>query len=128
MYTQHIVFKVMACSDVHVGLASYPGIFYAQMYEVIIGGWDNKKSAIRKEVQGTIMVEVEKDNVLDCNQYRSLWVSWYDGTIMMGEGVHVGESILLSWKDLYPHPVTAVAFTNAAGWNGTWEVQLVQGE
>ena len=40
-----IGFSAMACSDVYVALSEIPGVFEDQMYEIVIGGWDNSKYA-----------------------------------------------------------------------------------
>ena len=46
MYTG-IVFKVKACNDAHVILSSMADYQDGNYYHIIIGGWDNEKSAIK---------------------------------------------------------------------------------
>ena len=120
-----VVFKVRACSDVHIGLARYPGISYVEMYEIVIGGWDNTKSVIRTGMQQqTPEAELDESDTVSCEQSRHFWVSWVDGRIAFGRGTTVGAREMLHWQDPNPHEVTAVGITNAADYNGTWEFGL----
>ena len=55
-----VVFKVKACSDVHVGLAQYSGNYKTNIHEVVIGGWENTKSVIRNAPgDSTYMAEAD---------------------------------------------------------------------
>ena len=45
-----VQFSVQLCSDAHVALATIPMETGLSTTEVVIGGWENKKSAIRKTV------------------------------------------------------------------------------
>ena len=123
MDEDHIVFRARACSDVHVGLARYPGISNVEMYEVVLGGWENTKCAIRSSIQGESEVEVQEEGVVSCTQSRSFWISWVDGAIKAGRGANVGERTILYWQPAEPmHLINAAGFTNWDGVNGTWEI------
>ena len=119
-----IVFKARACSDVHVGLARYPGISYIEMYEIVIGGWDNAKSVIRTGMQQEPKAELDEPDVVSCDKSQHFWVSWFDGRIAVGRGSTVGSREMLHWQDPDPHEITGVGITNAADYNGTWEFGL----
>ena len=41
-----VVFKVKACNDAHVALSTSTNLD-SNMYEIVIGGWSNSKSAMR---------------------------------------------------------------------------------
>ena len=61
---EFVVFQAMACSDVHVALSPTLGLdsFKDRFYDVIIGGWDNKNTALIEYVDGahfTIEVHCE---------------------------------------------------------------------
>ena len=45
----YILFRVMACKEVHVALSDKEDVHHpdAKVKEVVIGGWDNTRSAIR---------------------------------------------------------------------------------
>ena len=45
-----LVFDVMLCRDAHLALAMIPYETGTSTIEVVIGGWENSKSAIRKQV------------------------------------------------------------------------------
>lgn len=122
---ESIVFKVRACSDVHIGLSRYPGISYVEMYEIVIGGWGNTKSVIRTSMQQEHPeAELDEADTVSCDSSRHFWVSWPNGRIAFGRGSHVGSREMLHWTDPNPHEVTAVGITNAADNNGTWEFSL----
>ena len=117
-----VAFKARACSDVHVGLALYSGISAVNMYEVVFGGWNNSKSAIRSSMQQTPPEKEKEDrDVLSCTESRMYWVSWPQGRIAMGRGTEVGQREILNWEDPNFHEVNAISISNWYGFNGTWE-------
>ena len=74
--SHHISFRVTACMDAHVGLASTDEFVASEMYEVVIGASGNTRSAIRCEAQKCDLVNVETPYILDCDRERSFWVAW----------------------------------------------------
>ena len=42
------VFRAQACWDAHLALGEIPGNIYVRAYEIVIGGWGNTQTALRK--------------------------------------------------------------------------------
>ncbi|XP_063533409.1 uncharacterized protein LOC134743727 isoform X1 [Cydia strobilella] len=116
-----VTFKVRANNDAHVGLFS-ESRETDPMYEIVIGGWGNTKSAIRKKYchQKVDKVEVSTPNYLNENQYRGFWVRWKNGKISVGqEGLN---RPFMSWDDFKPVPVTHMGLHTGFGSTGTWKI------
>ena len=127
--TQSIIFKVRACSDVHIGLAKYSGIANVDMYEIVLGGWENTQSVIRKGIQGGHEAELQQEGIVSCDESRYFWASWSGGLIAVGKGSspNVKSTELMQWRDPQPHEVNAVGVTTASGYTGTWEFTQIEG-
>ena len=123
------MFKAKTCSDVHVGLARYAGISNVEMNEVVIGGWNNTQSVIRKGPQNDgDRAELQTPDILSCTEYRFFWIYWDDHVISVGKGSRVFDDEFLRWygPGVTKH-VSALSFTNAAGWSGTWQLNVGNG-
>ena len=123
----HLVFKVKAESDVHLQLSRYQGITSIDTYEIVIGGYNNSKSAVRDSVQGGNECEKETAGILSATEFRYFWVSWKDGTIAFGRHNVVGSSTICSWKDVLPHEVSGIKFLTETGYRGTWDISETSG-
>ena len=121
------IFSLKACHDGHVGLAEVVGLSSLTMYEIVIGGWQNSKSVIRRARQGTIEVEASTPNILDCNSARNFWLSWEDGVIQFGTGGIVGQTRILSYTDPNPYTVNSLTVATAEGQIGDWRFFSGQG-
>ncbi|CAH1276341.1 NOTCH2, partial [Branchiostoma lanceolatum] len=60
-------FEVKARNDAHIGLSPHNGDS-EPMYEIVIGGWRNKWSAIRRRKQGPNLVEVRTPDYNECSR------------------------------------------------------------
>eukprot|EP00058_Branchiostoma_floridae_P026175 XP_002611665.1 hypothetical protein BRAFLDRAFT_117103 [Branchiostoma floridae] len=78
-------FDVQANNDVHVGLSSQSQDL-DDMYEIVIGGWSNTQSVIRRSKQGNNLVTVSTSGIISPTEYRKFWITWSsDGTIAVGK-------------------------------------------
>jgi hypothetical protein len=97
------VFVCFAQSDYKVGDHDDNNI-----YEIVIGAWENKKIEIRVRSLGKAAAEISCKNTeldgkfLNPRRYRTFWVSLNKGLIQIGQGKDVGNNVLLSWQDPFP--------------------------
>ena len=114
------VFDVQTCSDAHIALAeNIHDVSKDHVYEIVLGGWSNTKSVIRKEMQGIAMKEKQTPNIVACNATNRFYVSWADGEIKVGKDDPAVPPIL-EWKDVDPQPVNAVFLSSWSGYVGHW--------
>ena len=93
-----ISFKVKVNSDVHFALISGT-TEDDQLYEIVIGGWNNTRSVIRTAKQGRPVYSI-KGTFLDDGIFKEFWISWNDDTIYVGHGlVGASGSIFLEWTN-----------------------------
>src|SRR6218665_363284 len=60
----HVAFRVHAAADAHIALSHVYGDTDRRTYEIVLGGWNNTKSAIRYGGKGH--VEVEQVGYKEC--------------------------------------------------------------
>lgn len=113
-----ITFQVEACHDAHIALKSP---IKGGPIEIVIGGWDNKRSCVRLTPQGNCL-ETYQGAVLDCNEYRPFTVYWGDGQILLKKGnAKAGKSnIFLNLTLNYPLDDVNVGISTGFGSSGIW--------
>lgn len=113
-----ILFTVNACRDLHLYLTHVPGVLDTETYRIAIGEDSNTKSRIYKSLPNEYVHTVDS-TVLTCNS-KSLWTTWSDGKISVGEGSDVTQGAFLTWTDSQPYHVHALAFgskdSNVVAW------------
>lgn len=115
-----VQFKVRATNDAHIALTMGPQET-EPMYEVMIGGWGNAKSVIRRNKTKPDKVEIETPNILNGGEFRGFWVRWDSGIISAGRE---GEAIpFISWSDPEPFPIQYVGVCTGWGATGTWKIE-----
>ncbi|XP_071138508.1 uncharacterized protein [Mytilus edulis] len=113
-----LTFEVKACQDATIVMSnSDDGNSSMPMYQFIFCGWENEKSAIRKQDQG---VEVNTLGVCKCDEYRSFWIS---GDLRIGKGLNVGINVIAEWTDPDPFTIRSIGIYTWGG-TGEWKVQL----
>lgn len=116
---QFVVFRVKARNDAHIALSRVKGVWTNDTYEIVIGGWNNQRSAIRPCVQCNPVAQLQ-NNPMDENVYKSFWISWTDSTIRVGFGEEPFQNEFLSWTDPNPHEVNYVGLSTGWGALGNW--------
>ncbi|KAI8498912.1 hypothetical protein Bbelb_233650 [Branchiostoma belcheri] len=111
-------FEVQANNDAHVALSSQNQDL-DDMYEIVIGGWDNTRSAIRRSKQGANRAVSSTPGVLSSTESRGFWISWtVTGSISVGRQ---GEAHpFLEWTDPQPLHVAYAGYTTGWGSTGQW--------
>jgi hypothetical protein len=115
------VFIVQASNDAHIGLFSSTQTT-DEVYEIVIGGWGNTRSVIRKQSSGTNQVEANTPNILSSIESRQFWVDAVGGLVRVGSGGVIGSNIIMQWQDSAPHVATHVGVRTGWGATGQWHV------
>ncbi len=112
----------------HVGLLPPPEST-EHYYEIVIGGYANQQSEIRRWPSPGIPVAVITPNILNCDQYRHFWVDWDNdsGRIRLGSGLIPGSLQVIEWIDpdfLVPETIAISTWHNH---EGLWEMEQREG-
>ncbi|CAH0395524.1 unnamed protein product [Bemisia tabaci] len=118
-------FKVKTTNDAQVCLTTVPREGNP-MYEVVIGGWANTKSCIRKNSSKVEQALVDTMDILTSDEYKGFWIRWAGGSIAVGRE---GESWpFMSWDDPDPFPVAYYGLSTNWSATGHWIVEGCVGE
>ena len=125
--TNDMVFQVKACSDAHIILSPEVGKT-EEVYEIALGIKDNVNSVIRN-AKGTNHVTVLTQGILSCDEYRTFWVQWVNGSgIYVGEGPEVGVDEVIRLIDRVDEDIKAPGFSTGNGATGSWRIQNYGGK
>ena len=91
-----------------------------EMYEIVIGGWENTQSVIRRDSLGDNLVTKATANILSATEDRTFWADAKNGVVRLGEGPIIGKKIVMSWTDEKPLNTTFVGFLAGWGATGDW--------
>lgn len=81
---QFWTFMVRAGGDVHVLLTEQLGVTETNLYEFVIGGWQNNRTVIRTAVLGggdSIKATLDAKNLVSASERREFWISWWKGQL-----------------------------------------------
>ncbi|XP_066292800.1 apolipoprotein(a)-like [Branchiostoma lanceolatum] len=111
-------FEVKASSDVHIALSNQNSPM-DDMYEIVIGGWSNSRSVIRRQEQGDAVASAATPDILSPSVYRGFLISW------SGEGVisirlETEDYPFLTWTDPNPLPISHVGYSTGYSSTGTF--------
>ncbi|MFA5075381.1 MAG: tectonin domain-containing protein [Candidatus Babeliales bacterium] len=96
----------------------------ANVYELIIGGWNNTSSTIRKKWQDNNTNQgVAGGSQLDSNNLVKFWISYNNGEIKIGKG-EVGQNIISQWTD--PNPYPNIKYFSLTNWDVPVEYKNLQ--
>ena len=68
-------------------------------------------------------VQIDTPDILNCDGFRTFWISWDNGRIALGTAAVVGFNELLSWQDSEPD---GVAYLSISGWSNVAEWDIIQ--
>jgi hypothetical protein len=118
---QGVRLSVKACNDGHVSLSSHPSAT-GDLYELVLGGWGNSLSVLRKCKQGCELLRRNTPSILSCLEKRKFWISWAGGLIQVGTGWGVGTNAFIQYLDAQPPAINHLSVSNGFGSTGEWEV------
>ena len=122
---EFFVFRVAACSDVHLALSPEFGV--TSGFEIVLGGWQNTKSVIRRaDDHGTHLASYQTLNVIHCTDLRWFWVQWDNKHIRVGAGDSINQDRFMDHhvRDEDPQPPYAgIGISTGYTHLGEWEFQ-----
>jgi len=78
-----VTFRVRAGADAHVALSTMYGDTDRKTYELVLGGWNNSRSAVRYGGRGPVVAQVDTPSLLDPDNFRPFWISWDSDVIQV---------------------------------------------
>eukprot|EP00947_MAST-08B_sp_MAST-8B-sp1_P002574 g2574.t1 len=126
--SRSITFSVQAVSDAHVAffpdfsnqITCTKGCGAAMpVYEIVIGGWGNTRSVIRRSMGGSEQATASTVGILDPAEASDFWADALNGLVRFGTGSVVGSNVVLQWQD--PAPLTMRVVGVMTGWGATGE-------
>lgn len=124
--TRYTTFKVDAPSNAHISLfRKRLGTANIQRnrdaYEIVLGGWGNTRSAIRKN--GGTRTRPNTAAILTPGQAKDFWVSYDEenGRVAAGTGTEFNRNTIMSWTDTQPLEIAAIGVMTGYGATGKWE-------
>ena len=114
-----IKFEVQCNDGAHVGLFGQDVTDTETMYEFVIGGWKNTKSAIRRGSTGA--VQKLTNGILSESEYRSFVVNITASGLM--KLASPDDGIILEWTDPDPLVPSYVGFMTGWGSTGKWKLE-----
>ncbi|XP_063409099.1 uncharacterized protein LOC134692571 [Mytilus trossulus] len=125
--SETLVFEIKICVQAKLFLANSEIMADSTLrYEILIGGWGNKITALRRSDGNDTNNVSEKfniDGLLDCNQYRLLWASWEDETLTLGTGGILGQNVQCSWTDPNSFEVKSAGIYSR-NYDGDWKIEI----
>jgi len=108
-------FTAKAENDIHIAMSDSAQT-NVPMYEIVIGGWGNSQSVIRRQSQGEVLESSEK-TIKDVKKEGKYWVSInaQKSTIAVGYGTAAGKDIILEWQD--PEFLAASKYFALSSWD-----------
>lgn len=127
-----ILFEVQAASDAHIWLSAAESS-KSKGYEILLGGWKNKRSEIRRGQQGTVqlacLLHEDGQGPLCSTQSRKFWISLISRTdsvtIVVGKGWEAWKDKLLVGVDKSSKraaSIDSVYICTGFGAEGKWSI------
>jgi ankyrin repeat protein len=94
-----LLFKANATNDIHVAISPLPQMT-DPMYEIVLGGWGNTRSVIRKKSQGSDLAAQNKGFPFS-GQLAPYWVivDVDQHLVSAGYGTEPGQNIIVNYND-----------------------------
>lgn len=122
----YLTFKVRTCNDAHLLLSSSRDL-NGPTYEIVLGGYDNQWSDIRRGPQGEALAQAYTPNIMSCDELLPVWVQWQSQTIEVGVGPFRAHTILRH-DDPDLLPIQSAAITSWYTASGEYRFLETQGE
>ncbi|EGI57249.1 C3 and PZP-like alpha-2-macroglobulin domain-containing protein 8 [Acromyrmex echinatior] len=117
-----VLIDVKAMSNGHIALTDRKGES-SPMYEIMLGGWENKTSVIRYDRKQPDKVRVDTPNLLTDREHKRFSITWLEGLITVRSGGPSG-AVLMEWRDPNPIGVSYVGVRTGWGATGNWKLRF----
>ncbi|XP_018369126.1 PREDICTED: uncharacterized protein LOC108765092 isoform X1 [Trachymyrmex cornetzi] len=117
-----VLIDVKAMSNGHIALTDRKGES-SPMYEIMLGGWENKASAIRYDRKQPDKVRVDTPSLLTDREHKRFSITWLEGLITVRSGGPSGP-VLMEWRDPNPIGVSYVGVRTGWGATGNWKLRF----
>ena len=116
-----ITFQVQACSEARILIAEDPFNISTSNYEVVIGGSNNAKTSIVKDL--TTLAEADTPGILSCDGPNNFWIRWQSKSgITVGQGA-LDSNLLVNFANLNMNPLYALSISTGQGSTGEWQFE-----
>eukprot|EP00497_Spongosphaera_streptacantha_P005460 TRINITY_DN645_c0_g1_i4.p1 TRINITY_DN645_c0_g1~~TRINITY_DN645_c0_g1_i4.p1 ORF type:complete len:449 (+),score=100.32 TRINITY_DN645_c0_g1_i4:40-1386(+) len=118
-----ISFQVRAKNDAHIGLfPSIPMDPTSPFYEIVLSGWGNTQSVIRRGSQGRNQVTKSTKGLLSQTEMRTFVVrQTAGGSVEVYKDEVSEDNLLMSWQDPEPLQIASVGCMTGWGADGYWK-------
>ncbi|KAI9586220.1 hypothetical protein GQX74_002067 [Glossina fuscipes] len=112
-------FEVCCSRDVQLALTKTP-IVADPIYEIVIGGWRNRRSAIRKN-RKKIVASVSTPDIVNENNFVEFWISFKNNTIVVSSREYKRSLFMVHRVDKLPDFLFLGVRTGSHA-TGTWKL------
>lgn len=95
-------------------------------YEIVLGGYTNTKSDIRRGAHGTILLQAETPNIMNCDEYLPFWAKWENKTLQIGSG-NLNEHVIMRLDDEEMPAISAVSVSSWTSARAEFQFPETQG-
>ncbi|XP_076249632.1 C3 and PZP-like alpha-2-macroglobulin domain-containing protein 8 [Calliopsis andreniformis] len=115
--------KIQAAHDARISLRNHLGAD-SDVYEIIIGGWGNKISAIKKNGEEPVVAEAETKDILYPHGNCNFLIQWScDGLLSFK---HQNNECIMSYKDKNPFIINYIGVSTVCGATGEFLIEESQ--
>ena len=122
-----IVFSVRGCMEAGLLMTQYSEIKTASTYEIIIGSHKNRRTTIKRNLDGQDVDTKDTPGILSCTESRQFWLLWINGTIGFGRGEDVNIDTVLTWDAPSTLDVNALSVSSRGESETSWYFQELNG-
>lgn len=96
---RHLTFKIRSCDNGHILLSnSLLDVTENAAYEIVLGGYNNTFSDIRRGAHGPIVASANTPNIMNCDEFLPFWVKWENKVLIVGSGL-LGSNVIMEYND-----------------------------
>lgn len=127
LFKDSLVFEFKGCKGARIYLTEQSGKDPNQtFYEILLIAGANDEVYLRRRENGIkkTINQFSVEDLLDCNNFRQLWISWHNGHLKFGKGgsIHTGE--YYTWIDPNPFPIQSIGIMTGYGNTGDWIILI----